>query len=170
MTQAIGGTWAVHVALSQRWTDAGLDAKFRAEWPDPADETRQPLGESEALGDTPVAYCIFEVEQPPVPLGHSAAGDGATEYKRQRVGVVFRVIAKRKDSGESGKSVAHRMQLLVAEAFDPSAGLWPMPEGPDRLMRLDRASEWLVPKDQNTYEGGLRYELFVESRRGRRPD
>lgn len=165
------GSWNVHAAISTRWTDAGLDAKFRAEWATPTDTDHQPLNDTEARPSTPVPYCCFEVEQP-VTLGHSTGiGSSATERKHVRVGVVFSVFAKRKEAtGESGKSVAARMLQQVCAAFDPVAGHWPIPDGcGDYLQRIERVADWLVRGDQNAYEASVRYELFIDQIIARRP-
>lgn len=164
---AIGGSWNVAKAVSAGWTAAGLDATFRAEWADPTDTDHLPLNDEEARPATPFPYCVFTVEKP-VPLGHTTGLDAATERKRTRVGVLFQVFAKRTDA-ESAKSIAVRMATLIATAFDPGAGLWPMPDGPDYLQRVQRAAEWTQRHDQNTHEAAIRYELFIDSEVSKRP-
>lgn len=167
---AVPGSWNIHNAISQRWTDAGLDASFRAEWTDPTDTAHQPLNDMEARPNTPPPYCVFEVELP-VTIGHStAAANSGRECKYVRIGVTFTIYAKRQTDGESGKSVANRLLQLVCSKFDPGAGVWPIPtDARDYIQQIRRAAEWLVRHDENTWEGTVRYEVFVQEFFDRRP-
>lgn len=163
MTVAAAGVWNLHSAISSRWTEKALDATFRAEWTTPSDTAHQPLNDTTQLPNTPFPYCVFEVEKP-VTLGHctgAGANHTGTERKFVRVGVSFVIYAKR-TTAETAKSIAKRMLVKVCDAFDPGAGAWSMPDGSDYFMRVERAAEWLIRGDENTHEGGVRYEVFLD--------
>jgi hypothetical protein len=162
MTLAVSGTWNLHAAISQRWTEKGLDTLFLAEWPAPVDAGKLPLNWQEASPSTPVPFAIFSVENP-VPLGHATGRVAGTEQQYSRVAVVFQVYAKRTAS-ETAKAVAARMMALVAAAFDPGAGKWPMPVGsPDAIQQVRRTADWLQRIDDITAEAGLRFEIRIDS-------
>jgi hypothetical protein len=111
------GTWRLDEAIESHWRTKGLDEDFRNEWLDPTATEYNPLHDEEARPTPPGPYAVYEKDEPEILMRMTGAG---TQDDREvhRWTFRFKVHAQDSDS-ESAKSIAKRLALRIAAAFDP---------------------------------------------------
>lgn len=163
------GSWSVHRAIYDRWTEDGLDAIFRAFWTAAASDPV--LYEAEAKPALQGPYCIYEAT-PSVPVFNSTAKaqpNGKPNPKRQQrllnVPIMFRIYAN--DNAitypdgtphNSPKRVAIHLAEQVALAFDRGQ----LNTSPDDFVDITRTSDYSTRDDAEGASWTLNYTIAID--------
>ena len=151
--------WNIDRAVVTRWTEAGLDAAFRAEWADPSRTDYPTLHEAEAEPSAPGPYCVFQHLPSPVPVGNMTGKVVAKQHQLQHHTIRFEVHAK-ESATESPKDIAIRLAELVQTAFDSQAA-WDLGSTIWHV-HSTRGPDWGVREGDNEYMVTVQYEVLID--------
>lgn len=161
-----GGSWNLTEAIITQWRTAGLDARFRAYWPDPDSRYEVLQDGDEARPNTPSPYCMF-AQFEGTPIERSSGKTASTLREIIAVPVTFRVHAQNTTGSRalSGKEIARNLIKLVAEAYDTPA--LTVPE-PDAHLQTIREGDQPAREGDLEWSWTLRY-TFILDREAQRP-
>jgi hypothetical protein len=165
----MSGSWNIDRAVQSRWTEKGLDAKFRAFWRDPS-ETKWPvLGTGEARPQAQMPYCVFE-KTVPLKTAESTAtpGEGGYAIEYWTIPISFRIHAARRSTpARSAKDIAAAMAKEVVLAFEDDAGVLDIDDG-DCHLETVVGPDFDTREDDDVHVWVVQFEVHVERRRALR--